>query len=188
MVYKFRNGHAIKNVDAEDVGRCLEELRAAGPSFTPQDVVEKARPEEAPLHPAFEWDDRIAGEKYRENQARSVIRSVVVVEMAGTPQQRESLACVSFASPFDKEGSSYGFCQDVLAEMDLRARVIAAQESQLQGWVQRNAHIVELAEYVDAIRAAAAQRAADAARQEQERPAPEHRTRRRRLERPAAVV
>lgn len=47
-------------------------------TLTPKVVVESARPDDAPLHDRFEWDDGIAGERYREVQAAELIRSVTV--------------------------------------------------------------------------------------------------------------
>ena len=35
---------------------------------TAKDLVDASRPEEAPLHKLFEWNDSIAAEKYREEQ------------------------------------------------------------------------------------------------------------------------
>ena len=46
--------------------------------LTPGLVVDTARPEDSPLHSHFEWDDGIAGEKYRQVQAAAMIRSVHV--------------------------------------------------------------------------------------------------------------
>jgi hypothetical protein len=42
------------------------------------DVVNEARPDEAVLHPAFEWDDAVAGEAFRKHQARNLIRAVKI--------------------------------------------------------------------------------------------------------------
>lgn len=47
--------------------------------LTPALVVETAAPADHPLHDRFEWDDSIAGPKYRELQAAELIRSVRVV-------------------------------------------------------------------------------------------------------------
>lgn len=52
--------------------------RDAG-QLTPETVVEAATPEEHPLHSSFEWDDTIAGHKYRLVQASRMIRTVRVV-------------------------------------------------------------------------------------------------------------
>lgn len=39
-------------------------------------VVDAARPTQSPLHGRFEWDDDVAGDLYRLEQARGLIRSV----------------------------------------------------------------------------------------------------------------
>jgi len=44
--------------------------------LTPKVVVEAARDPRNPLHNKFEWDDSVAGQKYREAQAQELIRSV----------------------------------------------------------------------------------------------------------------
>lgn len=38
-------------------------------------VVEEATPPGSPLHPAFEWDDKVAGHRYRLGQAADLIRA-----------------------------------------------------------------------------------------------------------------
>lgn len=46
--------------------------------LTPALVVEAARPADHPLHHRFEWDDAVAGPKFREVQASELIRRVKV--------------------------------------------------------------------------------------------------------------
>jgi len=48
-------------------------------TLTPALVVDTARDESHPLHDRFEWDDKVAGESYRRDQAHRLIRSVRVV-------------------------------------------------------------------------------------------------------------
>lgn len=55
------------------------EVRASTGALTPSNVVDVARSPEHPLHIRFEWDDNIAGEKYRLAQAGELIRSVQLV-------------------------------------------------------------------------------------------------------------
>ena len=61
------------------MGTLREELQALYEEqgeLTPSLVVNTARDPEHPLHSRFEWDDSVAGEKYRQHQARQLIRSV----------------------------------------------------------------------------------------------------------------
>ena len=43
--------------------------------LTPDIVLEAARPETSPLHKHFEWDDSVAAEAWRKDQARTLIQS-----------------------------------------------------------------------------------------------------------------
>ena len=45
--------------------------------FTPMEVLEKAKDETTELHKCFEWNDSIAAEKYRLEQAKEIIRMLV---------------------------------------------------------------------------------------------------------------
>ncbi len=83
--YTYREGARVSGVPAEVVGAELERLRRAG-SLTSSAVVDAARDPDAPLHPAFTWDDEVAGEKWRLVQARLLIRAVVVTSGDGRPR------------------------------------------------------------------------------------------------------
>jgi hypothetical protein len=47
--------------------------------LTPALVVDEARDEQHPLHDRFEWNDAVAGEAWRREQAHQLIRSVRIV-------------------------------------------------------------------------------------------------------------
>ena len=47
--------------------------------LTPAIVVDEARPDDHPLHSRFEWDDAVAGEAWRREQAHQLIRTARVV-------------------------------------------------------------------------------------------------------------
>ena len=52
-------------------------IEANGGEITPHQVVEEARNPDHPLHKNFEWDNSIAAEKWRVQQARMMIKVVV---------------------------------------------------------------------------------------------------------------
>lgn len=79
MTYQWKLP-GLMPVPAQTAGEELERIYQAHGAIDPAFVVDESRPESAPLHPCFEWDDHIAAEKYRQNQARMVIRSVVTVQ------------------------------------------------------------------------------------------------------------
>jgi len=61
-------------MDADLVYNEVRDLKDEFDEIVPEDVVKRARPKRSPMHKLFEWDDSIAGEKYREEQARYVLR------------------------------------------------------------------------------------------------------------------
>lgn len=79
VVYRYRLQGMFKT-PPEVTGKVCQELSESEEGLTPQRLVNVSRPVEAPLHEEFEWDDSVAGEKYREKQASEIIRSIVIVD------------------------------------------------------------------------------------------------------------
>ena len=65
----------FKDADAQ---KCYEEIGST--NITAEEVVERAKDPNSELHKCFEWDDKIAAEKYRLQQARVLICNLVFVE------------------------------------------------------------------------------------------------------------
>lgn len=82
--YAFRNGFfgVIDRaaITAQVAGEELERIREEHGTLTPPLVVDEARPEDAPLHPVFEWNNETAAEQYRLVQARTLIRTVEIIK------------------------------------------------------------------------------------------------------------
>lgn len=74
-------GAMLSPADAAVIGPAVEGIKRGGGTDRPKlsDVVEAARPKEAPLHRFFEWDNGKAARKFRIEQARWLVRSVRVV-------------------------------------------------------------------------------------------------------------
>ena len=86
MIYKWKPMTCIKT-PAEIAGQVLEEL-AETVGLTPKNLVDASREETAPLHSEFEWDNDVAAEKYRENQAGHLIRSLTIEVQPSEPESK----------------------------------------------------------------------------------------------------
>lgn len=86
MVYKWNDG-ARYSVSAQIAGEVCEELENRG-ELTAKKLVEVSRPENAPLHNVFNWNDEEAAELYREEQGRRIIRCLIVVPENNTVTTR----------------------------------------------------------------------------------------------------
>lgn len=85
--------------------------------LTPQIVVDEARPETAPLHTRFEWNDEVAGEKYRLVQAAELIRSVRIVFSDNSTGERKSVRGFhSRHQAGDKERGGYAPTEELVQD------------------------------------------------------------------------
>ena len=85
--YKFKMP-GFHKVSAETAGKVCQELSSTPEGLTPERLVDVSRPEDAPMHKEFEWDDSIAAEEYRKEQAKKVIRNIIIVK-SDTGKERE---------------------------------------------------------------------------------------------------
>lgn len=98
----------------------------------PEEVVEAARHPDSPLHSKFEWDDSVAAENYRLNQARTlIVRFKVQIDKALPPQR-------VFISVMEDRKSTGGYSEslDVLKHRKPAARQTALLE--LDQWARRH--------------------------------------------------
>lgn len=116
--YRFRDGARVVGVTPEAAAGELDRIRTDRGDLTPRAVVDESRPEDAPLHPAFEWDDAKAADEYRLGQARSIIRAVIEVPEGESP--RPVYCHVTTA-----DGGSYQPTAVVVRSDDLYAAALA---------------------------------------------------------------
>jgi hypothetical protein len=91
-------------------------------ALRPSAVVEESRPEDAPLHPCFEWDDSKAAELYRQDQAAKLIRSVRVIQ---SDEEDEEPIRVFIRVEDDEGKSNYLPAAQVMSDEELRQEAIA---------------------------------------------------------------
>lgn len=95
-------------------------------ALTPALVVKEATKASHPLHNDFEWDNTIAGQKYREVQAGHMIRMVTVV-VPETGEKARKFVNVTFSTPLDVEeiggAGTYVPAEEVALNPQMRASV-----------------------------------------------------------------
>ena len=132
--------------------QALEAIRVANEGILrAQDVVDAARAEESPLHDWFEWDDSVAAENHRRQQARELIRVYVKVEKQDTPETR---AYVSLESDRRSPGGGYRSVSDVFTNPERRAELLTQALREASLWRTKYKALEELAGVFDAIEAA----------------------------------
>lgn len=148
MVYEWAPDASIRSVDAQIAGERLEQLRKrAGGLLTAEAIVNDARPEDAPLHPCFEWNDQVAAENFRREQARHVIRGVRVVMDRGNDSV---LPVRAFVNVVQGESRGYSSTAYVMGEAELRAQVLQNAWRDLETFRTRYRELEELSEVFNA--------------------------------------
>lgn len=124
--------------------------------LTPSIVVDEARDESHPLHSRFEWDDKVAGDAYRRDQAHELIRSVRVVYREAT--ETESARTVrAFHAVRREDGHVYEPTEKV-AEDELLSKIVL--QDMEREWKQLMRRYGQFEEFLDLVRGDLASKAA----------------------------
>lgn len=149
--YEWKPGSRIR-VDAQIAGKELERIAVRDGDVVPLTIVQESREPQAPLHEHFEWDDTVAAESYREDEARKLIRSLVVVHVRNDTEDElppvRALVRVTDA-PLDlyemTEPKHYTSIAKVMSNDDLRDRYVRQAFSTLSSWRDRYRDIEDFA-------------------------------------------
>lgn len=147
MVYQWRKGSHIGGVDPQEAGDELERVREEYGALTAKAVVEVAADAASPLHPAFTWDDEVAATEYRLDQARHLVRSLVVV---GDPETKAPYLRYTVVDEH-REDARYLPVREAMADEETRRKVLARALSELEQFRRKYAELMELAEVFGAI-------------------------------------
>ena len=150
--YEYREGWR-PSVDANTVGGVMEEIERRNGVVTSELFLEASRAEDSPTHGVFEWDDGIAAERYRLNQAQNTICAVRVVirdEQDGAVSRGPQRAFVNIV-PDDKKRGEYMNVIDAMANEATRHIVLMRAVRELKSFQEKYADLAELADVFKAI-------------------------------------
>lgn len=114
--------------------------------LTPRIVLDSARSPQSALHTLFEWDDSIAAEKHRLEQARTIIRTVTVI--ISTPDM-EPRTVRAYVSP--THGKGYHGIATVLSREELRLQLLAQAVREMEAFRRKYETIQELSDVLSAM-------------------------------------
>lgn len=127
------------SVDVDNVVQFFEDEFPHG-IVTPKEVLNKARNKRSPVHKYFDWDDSSAAEKYRLDQARALIRCLIIVDDDDDDGHRK------YTAPLVLETGerAYVDIDKVVSNEFLWKQLIAIALKDLQLWKKRYEHLKEL--------------------------------------------
>lgn len=117
MVYQWKMP-GLYQIPAQAAGEELARIcKEHSGEMSPQVIVEESRPEAAPLHPIFEWNDTVAAEEWRKQQARQLVCCIVT-------RLENDITTTAVVRPFVHVSDSYRPIEVVVSEKDLQAELV----------------------------------------------------------------
>ena len=107
--------------------------------LTPAIVVEESREAGAPLHDRFEWDDSVAAEGFRREQAAELIRTQKVTYL----KSGETRSVRSFHSVSRADGQTYVPVPEVIADEFTYQLVVNQMRREWNEFRKRYEHLAE---------------------------------------------
>lgn len=135
-MYVWRKGYPAK-VDANTVGEITSMLESEE-RLTPEDLLEEARPEESPIHNCFEWNDSIAAEQFRLQQARSMIIALQITRTDETPVKKYF--------HITQDTGSYRSIEVLLSSEESREMLIERARKEFLSYQRKYENLKELAD------------------------------------------
>ena len=147
---EWRDGYInARRLNPRIAQRALDRIAREHGALTPATVVSSARDETHPLHVLFEWRDNVAAERYREQQARQLIASLIIVEGEKRTRIYESVEIVMGERAIPQR--VYVTVEAAMADPEARARLLARVLAELSALRVRYEGLSELAAVFAAI-------------------------------------
>lgn len=137
----------VKGIFKADAQKVYEEI--GDNKIVPQEMVDMARDENSELHKCFEWNDTVAAEKYRLQQARTILSMLVF-----RPKTEEEQSVRVFSLTTEK--STYQPTKQFLVQADEYQDLLKRALAELEAFKRKYRTINELEglfEAIDAIKA-----------------------------------
>lgn len=141
--YSWSEGFEYK-MSADIVGGVCEQIESENGSVTKEQFLEASRPENAPTHSLFEWDDAKAAEAYRLDTSKRIINCLRVTYINSEQEECKVKAFVNVSDFSEK--AKYESVEVILKESDKRSVYLNRIRQELDNYIKRNSHIEELAD------------------------------------------
>jgi hypothetical protein len=152
--YKWKSTvpKGLYRVEAAVAGKEIKRLMAQSDGeITPARMVDAARPKSAPLHPAFEWDDKKAAEAHRRDQARGIMQACVEVRSVGGEDREVRVVIVAPVRTADGQRITRIATSAAMRDGEQSAYVLRKAFDELEAFQRKYAHLEAFAKVIDAI-------------------------------------
>ena len=140
----------FKGADPQAVA---SEIYSISDTPTKHQVVEKARDEHSAMHGLFEWDNEIAGEKWREEQASHIMRHLKITFVNAHPDGEEKKKYqpvrLFYGDPVKSEG--FRSIITIMENKDQYNQLLARAKMELKAFRNKYSMLKELEAVFDVI-------------------------------------
>lgn len=136
-------------VPAKVVGEEFEKIEKEYGKVTSDVILQKAEVEESPLHELFEWDDAVAGHKYRLSQATNIIINLAC-EVEEQPKAKPVRAYYNVST--DEKKGKFINMKTAFANPDTKDIILQRAKKELDAFVEKYENLTELSEVITPIR------------------------------------
>jgi len=149
--FKARKASFLSDTQANAFGMALFRLMKSHKrdSILPKEIVEDAKNPKRAYHNYFEWDNKICGGKWREQQARVLIDSIEEVTFV---KSGEPVSVRSFLNVNIDGQNTYVPQKVVFQRATLSGQIVANALRELTGWTNRYETYSELSELCSGVR------------------------------------
>jgi hypothetical protein len=157
--YVFRDRpNTIKGkADAQKIGEALDKIKQATPGrCNSRTFLNAARDKSNYLHRHLEWDDKIAGEKYRLQQIRELVSCIDIID----DSDKNKRQLPAFISLIERQGRGYHTAREVMDSATLQDIALRQAEADLAAYEKRLAQFVDICTAIRAARELIAERRA----------------------------
>ena len=140
----------MKNVKPKMEEKIVELKRIASANdnkLEPEVVVQEASSDDSPLHKYFEWDDSVAGQRWRVHQARMMI----ALSVEFIPGVKTSEEVKVFVSLRDERCEGYRTIVQVMSDEENREQLLMDALAELQYFKKKYAVLKELSRIFESI-------------------------------------
>ena len=144
MVYSWKEfGYGV---DANTVGHIFEDIEKQYGKVTNEYVVQSAASEDSPIHSIFEWDDAVAGHKYRLAQATKLICNLTK-EVEGDLEPKK-VTVRAYVDVSETSNGKFINVESAFQNADTKEIVLKRAKAELEMFKKKYANLTELADII----------------------------------------
>lgn len=146
--YSFAEGAILtfknaKKASPQKIGETLSRLGVENDGkLETEKVVAEAKSVGSPIHKHFEWSDKVAAHAHRLEQARSLIRSIMIF------RDDRPEPVIAWRSITDAGKTAYRSAGDILTSERLQLALLKSAVRDLEAWENRYNQLVDFCEMV----------------------------------------